>query len=63
MSGITLDAGPLIQLDRGDRRVILLLARAESVGARVVIPRRLRWRRPSETPPDRPGWRGCSASH
>jgi len=37
-TGVTLDAGPLIQVDRGDRRVVLLLARATEVGARVVIP-------------------------
>ncbi|MCK0112544.1 PIN domain-containing protein [Ornithinimicrobium sp. F0845] len=37
-TGITLDAGPLIQLDRGDRRVLLLLARTTAVGARVVVP-------------------------
>ncbi len=38
MSGITLDAGALIALDRNDRRVIALLARAAAVGARVTIP-------------------------
>lgn len=37
-TGITLDAGPLIQLDRDDRRVLLLLAHAERTGARVVVP-------------------------
>lgn len=36
--GITLDAGPLLKLDRGDRRVALLLARAEERGDRVVVP-------------------------
>lgn len=38
MNGVTLDAGGLIALDRDDRRVIALLARAEELGARVVIP-------------------------
>lgn len=28
--GVTLDAGPLVHLDRGDRRVTVLLARADS---------------------------------
>lgn len=36
--GITLDAGPLLELDRNDRRVILLLARAAERGDRVVVP-------------------------
>lgn len=36
--GLTLDAGPLILLDRGDRRVIVLLARATQTGATVIIP-------------------------
>lgn len=38
MSGVTLDAGPLIELDRNDRRVIALLARAHATGHRVTIP-------------------------
>jgi predicted nucleic acid-binding protein len=38
MSGVTLDAGGLIALDRNDRRVIALLARAAELGARVTIP-------------------------
>jgi len=38
VNGVTLDAGGLIALDRDDRRVIALLARAEELGARVVIP-------------------------
>lgn len=37
-AGITLDAGALIALDRDDRRVIALLARADERGARVTIP-------------------------
>jgi len=37
-AGVTLDAGPLIQLDRGDRRVMVLLARADQTGARVIVP-------------------------
>jgi predicted nucleic acid-binding protein len=38
MSGVTLDAGGLIALDRDDRRVIVLLARAAELGARVTVP-------------------------
>jgi predicted nucleic acid-binding protein len=38
MSGVTLDAGALIALDRDDRRVLVLLARAMEVGARVTLP-------------------------
>jgi len=36
--GITLDAGALIALDRDDRRVVVLLARAAQAGASVTIP-------------------------
>jgi predicted nucleic acid-binding protein len=36
--GITLDAGGLIALDRDDRRIIVLLARAGETRARVTIP-------------------------
>jgi len=38
MNGVTLDAGALIALDRADRRVIALLARAAQLGARVTVP-------------------------
>ena len=38
MSGVTFDAGGLIALDRNDRRVIALLARARELGARVTLP-------------------------
>lgn len=38
MSGVTFDAGALIALDKDDRRVIALLARAREVGARVTVP-------------------------
>jgi predicted nucleic acid-binding protein len=38
VSGVTLDAGALIALDRGDRRVIVLLARARETGATVTVP-------------------------
>jgi predicted nucleic acid-binding protein len=37
-AGVTLDAGPLIALDRNDRRVALLLARAHETGTLIVIP-------------------------
>lgn len=38
MSGATFDAGGLIALDRDDRRVIALLARAAETGARITVP-------------------------
>src|SRR5580704_11408492 len=38
MNGITFDAGGLIALDRNDRRVIVLLARATELGMRVTVP-------------------------
>ena len=38
MSGVTLDAGPVIQLDRDERRVVALLALADETGIPVVIP-------------------------
>ncbi len=38
MAGVTLDAGGLIALDRDDRRVIALLARAAETRAQVTVP-------------------------
>ena len=38
MPGVTLDAGGLIALDRDDRRVLVLLARARETGARITVP-------------------------
>lgn len=38
LSGITFDAGGLIALDRNDRRVLTLLARATERGMRITIP-------------------------
>ena len=38
MSGITLGAGGLIALDRNDRRVIALIARATELGMRITVP-------------------------
>jgi predicted nucleic acid-binding protein len=38
VSGITFDAGGLIALDRNDRRVLTLLARATERGVRITIP-------------------------
>lgn len=38
MSGVTFDAGGLVALDRNDRRVLVLLARAEELGAKVTVP-------------------------
>ncbi len=38
MPGVTLDAGGLIALDRNDRRVVVLLARATQTRSRVTVP-------------------------
>ena len=38
VTGLTFDAGGLIALDRDDRRVIALLARAREIGAHVTVP-------------------------
>ncbi len=38
MNGITFDAGGLIALDRKNRRVLALLARAKELGVRITIP-------------------------
>ena len=38
MSGITFDAGGLIALDRNDRQVLTLLARAMDRGMRITVP-------------------------
>jgi predicted nucleic acid-binding protein len=38
MPGVTLDAGALIGLERDDRKVLVLLARARETGARVTVP-------------------------
>src|ERR1022692_2184404 len=38
MSGVTFDAGGLIALDRNDRRVLTLIARAAERGMRITIP-------------------------
>ncbi|MDQ6615265.1 MAG: PIN domain nuclease [Actinomycetota bacterium] len=38
MAGLTMDAGALIAIDRNDRRVLVLLARARETGARVTVP-------------------------
>jgi predicted nucleic acid-binding protein len=38
VKGVTLDAGALIALDRNDRRVIALVARAVLTGARITVP-------------------------
>ena len=38
MAGIALDAGGLIAVDRRDRRVIVLLARASETRAKITIP-------------------------
>lgn len=37
-AGLTLDAGALIALDRDDRRVVVLLARARETAARMTVP-------------------------
>ena len=38
MTGMTMDAGALIGVDRNDRRVLVLLARARETGSRVTVP-------------------------
>ena len=38
MPGLTLDAGALIAVDRQDRRILVLLARARETGAVVTVP-------------------------
>ena len=38
MLGMTMDAGALIALDRDDRRIVVLLARAREISARVTVP-------------------------
>jgi hypothetical protein len=38
VSGITLDAGGLIAVDRGNRRVLALLGRVTETGQRITIP-------------------------
>lgn len=38
MAGVTMDAGGLIAVERNDRRVLVLLARARETGARVTVP-------------------------
>lgn len=38
MPGVTLDSGGLIALDRDNRRVVVLLARARETGSRVTVP-------------------------
>ena len=38
MSGVVFDAGGLIALDRDDRRVIALCARAQELGAPITVP-------------------------
>lgn len=38
MSGVTLDAGALIALERADRRVLVLLSRAVETGATITVP-------------------------
>jgi len=38
MPGLTFDAGGLIALDRNDRRIVVLLARAEQSNALITVP-------------------------
>jgi len=38
MAGVTMDAGGLIAVDRNDRRVLVLLARARETDSRVTVP-------------------------
>jgi hypothetical protein len=57
MIGVTFDAGGLIALDRGDRRVVALVARAAERGAVVTVPATAlaqAVRRPAKQPPVEP---------
>ena len=38
MSGVTFDAGALIAIDRNDRRILTLIARATELGFRITVP-------------------------
>jgi hypothetical protein len=38
VAGITMDAGGLIGVDRNDRRIVVLLARARETGSRITVP-------------------------
>jgi hypothetical protein len=38
MPGVTLDAGGLVALDRDDRRMLVLLARARETGVTITVP-------------------------
>ena len=38
MAGITMDAGGLIAVDRNDRKIVVLLARARETGSRITVP-------------------------
>ncbi len=38
MTGVTFDAGGLIALDRNNRRVLALIARATELGVRITVP-------------------------
>jgi|SRR5580658_1804800 hypothetical protein len=38
MAGLTFDAGGLVALDRNDRRIVVLLARAAQVSAPITVP-------------------------
>ena len=38
MAGITMDAGGLIAVDRNERGIVVLLARARETGSRVTVP-------------------------
>jgi hypothetical protein len=38
VAGITMDAGGLIAVDRNDRTIVVLLARARETGSRITVP-------------------------
>ena len=38
VAGITMDTGGLIAVDRNDRRIVVLLARARETGSRITVP-------------------------
>jgi hypothetical protein len=61
MSGVIFAAGALIALDRDDRRVIVLLARAAQIGARVTVPASA-WRKRSGSRRGKRVYRAACAS-
>ena len=61
MAGITMDAGGLIAVDRNDRRIVVLLARAREPD-HMSLSRRVLSLRPSANRNGRRVWPGCFGS-